>query len=91
MLTAAELKVKNIQTVVKLRGYVRLSSGQFSNALHLFSLGDPAAGNDDNLVFFVKRYNLCNTVGGTGMVDVAGKEKKRSVKNKNKKRGFTMR
>jgi len=37
----------------------------------LFSLGDPATGNDDNLVFFVKCYNLCNTVGGTGMVDVA--------------------
>lgn len=51
---------------------------RFSNVLHLFSLGDPAAGNDDNLVFFVKRYNLCNTVRGTGMVDVAGKEKKKS-------------
>lgn len=60
---------------------LRLSSGLFSKALHLFSLGYPATGNDDNLVFFVKRYNLSNTVGGTGMVDVAGKERKgKSVK-----------
>ena len=51
-----------------------MSSGRFSNPLHLFSLGDPAAGNDDDLVFFVKCYNFGNAVGGTGMVDVAGKE-----------------
>lgn len=44
--------------------------------LYLFSFGDSAAGNDDNLVFFVKRYNLGNTVGGTGMVDIAGSLKK---------------
>ncbi len=44
--------------------------------LHLFSLGDPAAGNNDNFVFFVKRDNLCNTVGGTGVVDVAAEEKR---------------
>ena len=50
------------------------------NALHLLSLGDPAAGDDDNLVLFVKGHNLRNTVGGTGMVDVAGKGvKKESV------------
>lgn len=55
---------------------ITVSSGQFFNALHLFSLRDPAAGNDDNLVFFVKCYNFCNTVWGTGMVDVAGGKKK---------------
>lgn len=49
---------------------------------HLFPFGDPAAGNDDNLVFFVKCYNLCNAVGSTGMVDIAGNEGgKKSVKN----------
>lgn len=53
-----------------------LKNRRLTNALHLFSLGDPAAGNDDNLVFLIKRYNLCDTVGGTRMVDVAGKEKK---------------
>lgn len=74
------MNFKNTQKVVRLRGYARVSSGQFSNALHLFSLGDPAAGNDDNLVFFVECDNLCNTVGGTGMVDVAGKQKKKKVK-----------
>lgn len=62
-----------------------MSSDLFSNSLHLFSLGDPAAGNYDNLVFFVKRYNLCNTVGGTGMVDVAAEEKKVNSVFKNKK------
>jgi len=54
---------------------VRVSRGQLSNALHLLSLRDPAAGNDDNLVFFVKCYNFGDTVGSTGVVGVAGMEK----------------
>lgn len=36
----------------------------------LFPFGDPAAGNDDNLVFSVKCDHLCNTVWGAGMVGV---------------------
>lgn len=39
----------------------------------LLSLRDPAAGNDDNLVFFVKCYNFGDTVGSTGVVGVASR------------------
>lgn len=49
---------------------------KFILAMHLFSPGDPAAGNDDDLVFFVKCYNLSDAVGGTGMVDISRKERK---------------
>lgn len=49
------------------------------NSAHLFSFGDPAAGNDDDLVFFVEGHDLSNAVGGAGMVHVArgpGKKKR---------------
>lgn len=77
---AAEFK-NELQKVIKC---VRPNMGLFSKAVHLFSFGYPATWNDDNLVFFVKRYNLSNTVGSTGMVDVAGKGggKKRQVGTK---------
>lgn len=41
---------------------------------HLFSLGDPATGDDDDLVLFVKRHHLGNTVGRTGVVHIAEEE-----------------
>lgn len=56
--------------------------GKPSNVLHLFPLGDPATGDDDNLVFFVKCYNLSNTVGGAGVVDIAGKKGEKVSKRK---------
>lgn len=65
--------------MVKLSGYVRWP---VSNVLHLFALGDPATGDDDDLVLFVKCDNLCNTVGGTGVVDIAGREKRKKVRHR---------
>lgn len=40
-------------------------------APHLFALGYPAAGNDDDLVLLVERHHLGHAVGGAGVVDVA--------------------
>lgn len=43
---------------------------------HLFPLGDPAAGDDDDLVLLVKGHNLSHTVGGTRVVDVTEQRSK---------------
>lgn len=58
---------------------VKVSSRLFPEAPHLFPFGYPPTGNDDNLVFLVKCYDLSNAVGGAGVVDVAGKDRKRHV------------
>lgn len=52
-----------------------LKNPHHTHDLYLFPLGYSAAGNDNNLVFFVKGHNLSNTVGGTRVVDIAEKEK----------------
>lgn len=44
-----------------------------SGTPYLFSLWDPAAGNDNDLVFLVERYDLGDAVGSAWVVHVAGK------------------
>lgn len=55
--------------------HMLLKNPHHTHDLYLFPLGYSAAGNDNNLVFFVKGHNLSNTVGGTRVVDIAEKEK----------------
>lgn len=50
------------------------ADGDQGSVCHLFSLGDPATGDDDDLVLFVKRHHLGNTVGRTGVVHIAEEE-----------------
>lgn len=50
-----------------------MTSGLLSETLYLFSLWDPAAGNDDDLVFFVESYHLGDAVGSARVVHVPEK------------------
>lgn len=57
----------------KPRDQQRLTRGVLPGTPYLFSLWDPAAGNDDDLVFLVERYDLSDAVGSARVVHVAGK------------------
>lgn len=44
---------------------------EMTHEAYLLSFGDSATGNDDDLVLFVERHNLSDTVGRARVVDVA--------------------
>ncbi len=51
---------------------------------NLFTLWDPATGNDDDLVLFVKCHNFRDTVGCTRMINIARERKKSETKTQTK-------
>lgn len=60
----------------------RRTSGLLSGTPYLFSLWDPAAGNDDDLVFFVERYHLGDAVGSARVVHVPEKREGARLKRR---------
>lgn len=68
-----------------------MTGGLLSGTLYLFSLWDPAAGNDDDLVFFVERDHLGDAVGSARVVHVPEKREGVRLERRSRSGGVRVR